>query len=114
MNEQELTEQEIDRLRKYIEYVEWRFAKTYAKTAPHEYTIPSWQQKFRDEFEYFVEIIREKGYDGEYWNVAYRYFQYEGYKYWICFDTDDRVSIINREPIDLESWKKEIAKFETN
>ena len=96
------------RLEEYIAEVEWRFAKTYAKTAPHEYTIRRWRKDLNGEFDFFIDLIRQKGYDGRFWGVAYRYLEFEEYKYWFCADEDGTVSIINREPLDLEAWKKRL------
>lgn len=98
------------RLREYISGVEWRFAKTYAKTAPHEYTIRHWRKDISVEFDFFAGLIRDKGYDGTFWGENYRYLDFEGYKYWFCEDDDGSVGIINREPLDLAAWKKELEK----
>jgi len=50
-------EMDIDRLRAFIKANTWIFAKTYAKTAPHEYTVKN--PKDTKEFNFFVKKIRE-------------------------------------------------------
>ncbi|MDH3494156.1 MAG: hypothetical protein OEM82_11440 [Acidobacteriota bacterium] len=81
--------------------------EAYAKRAPHEYTIQHWRKDLTAEFDFFVDLIRQKGYDGMFWNVSYRYLNLDGYKYWFCSDDDGGVSIINREPLDQAAWKSE-------
>ena len=52
-----------DEIMKFIQGSNWIFAKTYAKTWPHEY-------------------IDNYGYQSKFYNQLTTYFDYDGYTYW--------------------------------
>jgi hypothetical protein len=87
-------------VRQYIEKVQWKFAKTYAKSAPHSYTIREWEPDLENEFERFVLIIRTYGYAERYWSKIHWYFKVEDLKYWTMGFPLERTVVINRAPID--------------
>lgn len=69
----------------------WRWAKTYALTAPHYYLL---RKDDADLVETLKALIRTQGYvkpwkDGR----PYRYLDLDGWKYW-AFNT-----LVNREPL---------------
>lgn len=66
----------------------WIFAKTYAKTAPHEYFL-----KIQNE-ELFLELkrrIEKLGIDEKFYKTTFRYYYHGEYKYW-CYD-----DLVNRD-----------------
>lgn len=79
-----------DKLRK----VKFTFAKTYAQSFPHEYTL---QEREPEVFELMQIWINEQGYDKFFYGKLYRYLELDGYKYWIIGN------VLNREP--LEGYK---------
>jgi hypothetical protein len=90
----------VDEAVVFIAGAEWVFAKTYAKTAPHEYTT-LWSCRARGlgrEFVAFARLIEDDGYwrdwGGRRWrslNVGDRFY----WLYWEHYEPEDR-TIINR------------------
>lgn len=82
----ELTED----LKSFIGSVTWVFAKTYAKTWPHEYIV---QEKVDVElFEELANHIDNFGYESDFYSTKQIYFDHEGITYW------HMDNIINRCP----------------
>ena len=79
-------------LEKEIARQRWIFAKTYAKTAPHEYIVEKSNPKL---FDKICGLIDAEGYS-EIWKDGkeYKYLKIGGYKYW-HFD-----NILNREKLE--------------
>lgn len=50
-----------ERFKNYIQMVHWKYAKTYANTFPHEYTVREWRKDLEEEFEWVVAYIRRVG-----------------------------------------------------
>lgn len=83
-------------LRDFARAVTWTFAKTYAKTWPHEYIV-------RDRvdaalFERFVRHIREHGYEGRFYRMKITYFEEDGLTYWTMGAPLEETTVINRCP----------------
>ena len=89
-----MTELDQKQLELMLSEVKWTFAKTYAKTAPHEYIV---NHQYPLVFEQMCKLIDAEGYDRDFTlsghTNRYRYYNLGGYKYW-HFDT-----ILNREPL---------------
>jgi len=85
-NKKELPEDLIN----FIENTIWIFAKTYAKTWPHEYIV---QEKVDNKL--FLELanhIDKFGYEDYFYKMKQVYFEYDGHVYW------HMENIINRCP----------------
>ncbi len=70
----------VQELKNFIKESNWIFAKTYAKTWPHEYLV-------RDKvdeglFVKIVEHIRANGYVGKFYKMDITYFDEDGMVYW--------------------------------
>ncbi len=77
-------------LMNFIENSAWTFAKTYAKTWPHEYIV---QEKTDNAL--FLELadhIDKLGYEDFFYETKQIYFEHNGYTYW------HMENIINRCP----------------
>ena len=74
---------DIDLIKKEIKKAKWIFAKTYAKTAPHEYII---KDKNPWLFNAIANLIDTKGYLRDFTLFGHtetnKYFDIDGYKYW--------------------------------
>jgi hypothetical protein len=89
----------------FISRVGWRFASTMPEI-PHEYTvggretagIPPVPEAWYD---WFVEQIREHGYEAKFAGRTYTYLDVDGHKYWALVSSDD-VLIINRARLGPE------------
>ena len=69
-----------DRLTQFIETNKWIFAKTYAKTWPHEYIV---QEKVdNDLFLELANYIDKNGYPENFYNDIVIYFDYNTHIYW--------------------------------
>ncbi|MCD6414439.1 MAG: hypothetical protein J7L23_02310 [Candidatus Diapherotrites archaeon] len=79
----------------------FRFAKTYAKTFPHEYLVfKDVEPKDRYMFKEFAEFIREKGFKKKFFKKDFHYFIVDGFKYWTMDEDVSETKVINREPIN--------------
>ena len=86
-----------ERVRNLIQNNHWIFAKTYAKTAPHEYVCRDYlDDSMKKEFVWFVKYIREHGQPENFFNAEYIYFYFGDYKYWTMGNPIDETTIINR------------------
>jgi hypothetical protein len=65
---------------KFIEDSEWIFAKTYAKTWPHEYIVQ--ERVDNDLFLALAEHIDTHGYEGSFYDTKQIYWDYNGLTYW--------------------------------
>lgn len=91
--------EDLSRVRQYVANVRWQFAKTYAETAPHEYTVRQWDWDASDDFSFMVVAIRQHGYVKKFWGKPYTYFELDGFKYWTMGAPVDETTVINREPL---------------
>ena len=69
-----------EEIKNFIQEVDWVFAKTYAKTWPHEYIVHD-----RVDKKLFYEMahhIRNHGYQGNFYRSELTYFDEEGITYW--------------------------------
>lgn len=83
-----------DNLRRFVDETVWIFAKTYAKTWPHEYIV-----KGKVDESLFVELvkyIRTYGYIGKFYTNGITYFADRGMVYWTMGAPVDETTIINR------------------
>jgi len=94
-----MTKKEEERITKFIGSNNWIFAKTYAKTAPHEYVIyDKLDEKTQKEYKWFIKQIEEKGIDEKFYQTTFRYLYFDGMKYWIHGTGEDDGGILNRDP----------------
>jgi hypothetical protein len=87
-------------LRGFIARSHWRFATTYAKTAPHYYTVnPAERGGSGADFVAVVLLIRAHGVDRQFWSKTFRYLDFEGHSYWECGGPPEDAGVINRVPL---------------
>lgn len=87
---------DLQRIRKYIESVEWLRARTYEKTAPHEYTIRWWRVDLEQDFIDFVLFVRKNGVQEKFYNKTFTYFYLDEHKYWTMGDPIANTWVLNR------------------
>ena len=92
-------------IEKFIDSADWVFAKTYAKTAPHEYAVREKNQHLEEEFVYFIKFIRKNGYKEMFWNKPYICYNIGEWKYWTMGNPVDETTIINRAELKNSSDK---------
>lgn len=79
-----------DKLIQFIEGTPWTFAKTYAKTWPHEYIVR--EKVDPGLFAELAEHIDKNGYESHFYKTKQIYFDFDGRTYW------HMDNIINRCP----------------
>lgn len=78
----------------FVDNQDWVFAKTYAKTWPHEYIV---RDKVDETlFIGLVKHIRANGYIGKFYRMDITYFDEDGIVYWTMGDPIETTTIINR------------------
>jgi len=85
----------IKEIQDFIKKNNWVFAKTYAKSFPHEYVVKNDDNK--KDFEAFVKFIQTKGEVRKFFKEDFRYYFIDGYKYWTMGSAPEKTIIINRE-----------------
>ncbi len=84
----------------FIERNNWIEAKSYSKTAPHEYLVfDKLDSESQVDFINFVMLIREKGYPERFWKKIFFYYDINGYKYWTMGNPIEETIILNRVKI---------------
>jgi hypothetical protein len=81
-------------VRRFIETANWRFAKTYAKTWPHEYVV-----RTPENSEMLLALARhifEHGMEGRFYSQVRKYLHEGGKVSWSMDQTPDETNLINR------------------
>lgn len=81
-------------LKAFVTETSWTFAKTYAKTWPHEYIV-----RDRVDEELFLSLvrhIREHGYEGKFYHKPITYFDEDGRVYWTMGAPIKETTVVNR------------------
>jgi hypothetical protein len=81
-------------LKIFIAESNWIFAKTYAKTWPHEYIVRETVDEYL--FLELVKYIKLHGYVGKFYNQDYIYFDDHKKVYWTMGASIEETTIINR------------------
>ena len=87
----------------FTESHKWKFATTYAKTAPHEYLIKKWlPEEERKQFERLVQAINKDFVIGYFYGHKNKYLILGDHYYWYmpCYPDNMAVDLINRTTID--------------
>jgi len=81
-------------IKMFINSATWIFAKTYAKTWPHEYIVKD--EINRSAFESMVKHIQQHGYLGKFYQKDITYFDDSNIVYWTMGAPIEETTIINR------------------
>lgn len=91
------------KLKSFIEKQDWTFAKTYAKTWPHEYIV---QEKVDNElYEVLANHIDTFGYEECFYQTPQTYFDYNGFTYWHMENIINRCVIEDTYHVRKESGR---------
>jgi len=101
---------EEKRFRGYIENVRWQFAKTYANTWPHEYTVRDWRPDIGGEFTWAAQYIRDQGMPEPFFKKIHIYLSFDGWKYWTMGNPIDETTVINRAAVKIAGEKTNDCK----
>ena len=81
-------------LKAFVNETSWTFAKTYAKTWPHEYIVRD--RVDQSLFLALVEHIRAHGYEGRFYQRTITYYDHDGMVYWTMGAPVEETTIVNR------------------
>ena len=86
--------------KQFIKDTEWIFAKTYAKTTPHEYTVIKVGHPLRDRAVAFMKYIFDNGVEEPFFGHPFTVCYIDDRKYWVMAKSKDEISddnyLINR------------------
>lgn len=86
-----------NRIRDFVSRYPWTFAKTYAEFAPHEYYVKDYlDDEGKAEFVWFVEFIRDYGFNCKFAGKEHTYYEIDGHYYWTMGDSIEDTIILNR------------------
>ncbi len=92
----------------FTESHKWKYASTYAKTAPHEYLIKKWLTvEDRKQFERLVQAINKDFVIGYFYGHENKYLILGDHYYWYmpCYPDNMAVDLINRTTIDYLEYR---------
>ena len=97
----------IEEAKKYAESHYWKFASTYAKTAPHEYCMKKWLvEEDKLLYERFVATIRAHSVVGYFYGHKNDYLILGDHYYWYMPHPDNlAVDLINRTTTDYLEYR---------
>jgi hypothetical protein len=81
-------------LKAFVTEQKWTFAKTYARTWPHEYIVQD--RVDEDLFVQLVRHIRAYGYEGNFYTRRITYYDEDGMVYWTMGAPIEETTIVNR------------------
>ena len=101
-------EQDLHLFRTYVANSEWRFARTYVESYPHEYTLQ--RSGDRDAFATAILCIERLGVIESFWETKRRYLYVDDRKYWHMGDAvspnpKERPTLINRTWVDVTKYR---------
>lgn len=93
----------FEEAKSFAENHSWKFAKTYAKTAPHEYLVKKWlNEEDKRQFERLVQSINKDSVIGYFYGHKNNYLILDDHYYWYmdCYPDNMAVDLINRTTTD--------------
>ena len=94
--------------KEFVENHKWKFATTYAQTAPHEYLVKKWlSDEDRKRFERLVQAINRDAVIGYFYGHENKYLILGEYYYWYmpCYPDNMAVDLINRSTTDYLEYR---------
>ena len=87
----------LDKIKQFIDEQTWTFAKTYTKTAPHEYIVrEKLDVEQKEMFDTFALYIKDSGYVKYFYKTPFTYCNIGNKKYW------HMENVINCDDKDVE------------
>lgn len=97
----------LEEAKTFVESHRWKFATTYAKTAPHEYLVKLWlSEDDKREYERFVATMKKNSVVGYFYGHKNDYFILGDHYYWFMGQHDNMaVDLINRTTINYLEYR---------
>lgn len=92
----------------FVERHKWKYASTYAKTAPHEYLVKKWlSEDEKHQFERLVQTINKDSVIGYFYGHKNNYLILGDYYYWYMpvYPDNMAVDLINRTTVDYLEYR---------
>ena len=99
---------DLEEAKQFAENHSWKFATTYARTAPHEYLV---KERLSEEdkvlFERFIQSIRKYSVTGYFYGHQNNYLILDDHYYWYmdCYPDNMSVDLINRTTTDYLEYR---------
>jgi hypothetical protein len=105
---------DLDWFQTFVEQNRWRFARTYVKSYPHEYTLDRWCGA--EDLARAVDCIERFGVPESFWGTWRRYLHLGEHKDWHMGDagSDDpkkRPTLINRTWLDITRYRSQAEEL---
>lgn len=95
-----MTEADKNRIEAFLSKAPCKWAKTYADRAPHWYILVSaCPGELKEEFYWFVQAIKDFGYQEKFWSKTFTYLNVGEYKYWSMEQPHEKAILINKAKI---------------
>lgn len=108
----------LEEAKSFAESHQWKFATTYAKTAPHEYLVKKWlPEPDRLLFERFVQTINKDSVVGYFYGHKNNYLILGDHYYWYmsdCYPENLAVDLINRTTTDYLEYRDGAYYYKEN
>ncbi len=98
----------FEEAKNFAESHKWKYASTYAKTAPHEYLVKKWlPEEDRKLFERLVQAINKDSVIGYFYGHENKYLILGDYYYWYMpfYPDNMAVDLINRTTTDYLEFR---------
>ena len=97
----------LEEAKAFAESHKWKFASTYAKTAPHEYLVKEWlSEEDKLEYEKFVQTMKHNSVIGYFYGHKNDYLILGDHYYWYMGQHDNMaVDLINRTTTDYLEYR---------
>ena len=106
----------LDEAKIFADEHKWKFASTYAKTAPHEYLVKSWlSEEDKIKYERFVATMKANSVVGYFYGHKNNYFIVGDHYYWFMGQHDNMaVDLINRTTTDHLEFREGAYYYKSN
>jgi hypothetical protein len=95
-------------LETFVNNVQWTFARTYAKTWPHEYIVRDRVNEAL--FEKLCRYIRANSYEGRFYKMTINYFDADCRTYWDMGSKSPEETVIINRCLQEQSYETRLAK----
>ncbi len=103
----------LEETKSFVECHKWKYATTYAKTAPHEYLVKKWlSEEDRLLFERLVQTINKNAVIGYFYGHKNNYLVLDDYYYWhMDYPENLAVDLINRTTTDYLEYSNGVYYY---
>lgn len=103
----------LEEAKSFAESHQWKFASTYAQTAPHEYLVKRWlSEEDKLMFERFVQTMKHNSVVGYFYSHRNDYLILGDHYYWFMVQYENKaINLINRTTTDYLELKDGVYRY---